>query len=150
MASKFDVAAYQDALDRYNRAVASHNYRSRLFNDSLVKDAEGRTLVAQANNPTKVYSVDPISGKLSKGTLPSDVQADQLGYSALPDETKWMLVRRSQDAAQEIENPGSFDIGAPKAPSMTFADQRNLEYGTAAANMVAAERGIIGDIIRRR
>lgn len=150
MASKFDVAAYQDALEKYNKAVTSHNFRSRRFNESIVKDVSGRTLVAQPKNVSKVYSVDPVSGNLNKSELPSELQGIELGYSALPDEKNWMLVRVSPEAATNIVNPGSFSLKAPKAPSMTFADQRKLEYGTPAYNLAAAERGLIGQIIRNR
>jgi hypothetical protein len=145
---QLEVGAYQDALQRYNLAVANFNRKTKLFNESVVRDADGRALVKDANK-NKVYAVDPISGKLSKTSLPFPYTFENVGVSALPDENKVQLLRTSREAATNYNNPGDFTQAPPGSPSMTFADARALQSGTASQRLAAEARGgLLSDVIR--
>ena len=145
---QLQVGAYQDALQRYNLAVANFNRKTQLFNESVVRDADGRALVKDANK-NKVYAVDPVSGKLTRTSLPSPYTFENVGVSTLPDESKVQLLRTSREAATNYNNPGDFTQAPPSSPSMTFADARALQSGTASQRLAAEARGgLLSDVIR--
>lgn len=87
-----DLAAYNDALDRYRRQVRNYNSTADKYNQSLVRDDKGNIFVTDGKH---VFAIDPNTGKGLEAKLPKGLAMPSLGRTQLPDDPKYSLLRQN-------------------------------------------------------
>jgi hypothetical protein len=78
-----DLSAYRDAVEQYTRNVRSYNSGVNAYNNSLVTNDQGFVYVTDGSH---VFAIDPATGKGKEAKLPTGMQLNQLGRTALPDD----------------------------------------------------------------
>lgn len=134
-----DLAAYQDAVGRFKQAARSHNYRSKVYNASVVFQGD-MPIVADDNG--KLYSVGA-DGKLkSVGATLGDANW-QYQATRVPEEPRLRLLRQNPnpDGSFPVKPPEWSAPALPDRPEPTSAQLKKV-YGRDA---MADERGLIGD-----
>lgn len=147
-----ELASYQRALDLYQRELADHNRKVKSYNDSIVKDANGRALVQLPDG--KFMAVPEGGGQLVEAKMPEGIgynANDPLGqpydpkkYVAVevPD-SNGVKVLRTVGGAQ-LQSPGDWDRTFDRrSPGLTAGQERGLVVPGAAAQA----RGLIGEVI---
>ena len=168
---KYSYNDYMNALSKYDRAIESHNRRIDEYNKTLAFDSEGRTIVKDKFN-NDIFAVD-VDGKLVQTNLPEGKNLEDFNYSALPDSNRFWLVRQGKPLEQferrtldpnknpysssdpyveYVESvyqakPDEFTGTAPNMPTLTVSQAKRLAN---EADPLAAERGIISDVIASR
>ena len=165
----YDLRDYESALNKFRNAQRSYNKQIDEYNKTLVFDSQGRTLIKEKFDD-RVYAVTD-EGKLQKTGLPEGKSLEDFNYSSLPDTNRFLLVRQGNPLEQKEvreatpyhnaysnpdyqtrtdsiyqDKPEAFQMVEPKRPNPTIAQAKRFKQG----DPLAAERGIIGDIIQSK
>lgn len=124
-----EIDAYQRALAAYKRQAASHNSKVRGYNETLVKDAQGRILVT--DNQGRVYSVNS-DGRLNETSLPGGKLSDY-GTSAIEGESRFSLLRQGSPVESKRETKsGVFRFQDPDTGEQYYYTM-SPDYGDGGA-----------------
>lgn len=131
-----ELDAYQRAVDAYQRSVNSYNRGVDAYRSTLVRDANGRLLLATPSGG--VTAVDS-EGRIAQAVLPAGFDQSQYGMTGLPDSAYSLLRQNPKSVGRETRDDVYYYAGSSEGNDQPFYYYYGPEQGDAGA-----QRHILG------
>lgn len=95
-----ELDSYQRAVDAYQRKLNKHNRGAQRYQDTIARDGMGDMMVVDESG--QVFRVDD-AGKLTPTELPEGKSLQDYGLSAIPDESRFRMLRVGDPVEQKRE-----------------------------------------------
>lgn len=95
-----ELDSYQRAVDAYQRKLNKHNRGVQRYQDTIARDGMGDMMVVDESG--QVFRVDD-AGKLTPTKLPEGKSLQDYGLSAIPDESRFRMLRVGDPVEQKRE-----------------------------------------------